>query len=180
MTTLTWGSKIAGLTSWARLGRAALFLVALTCLALSTACGPAQTRPETALKPLEERRARGIIEQAVLDNGSRPVKGRLVKLADGTDMTEDLALKDEVYGIAYITAREAELLGKSLPERSPDSQQLRLVRGTGGAIILLLWETDYRYDAGEQHTATAVAAERKLSRDVADFILHVVKQGKKR
>ncbi|RLB52849.1 MAG: hypothetical protein DRI90_21755 [Deltaproteobacteria bacterium] len=180
MTTLTTGSRAAGWTSWAGLGRGVLFLAALVCLALTTACGPAQTRPETALKPLEERRARGIIEQAVLDNGYRPLKGRVVKLADGTDMTEDMALEGEVYGIAYISAREAEMLGKSLPKRNPESEQLRLVRGTGGAIILLLWEADYRYDAGEEHTTTAVAAEGKLSRDVADFILHVVKQRKKR
>jgi len=173
-------SKSVGPNRWAKLGPILLVLLGLPCWSAVTACGPAQTRPTTALKPLEERRARGIIEQAVLDSGARPIKGRSVKLRDGKELTEDMAIDGEVYGIAYLTEREVQQLGKSVPARNPESQQLRLVRGTGGAIVLLLWEDDYRYDAGDEHTVTVVTAEKKLARDVSDFILHVVKQRKQR
>jgi len=172
-------TSVATTNRWAKLWPAVL-LAGLACLAVTTACGPSQVRPTTALKPLEERRARGIIEQAVLDNSYRPTEGRSVKLRDGSELTEDMAIDGEVYGIAYLTEREVQLLGKSVPTRNPESQQLRLVRGTGGAIVLVLWEDDYRYDAGDEHTVTIVTAEKKLSRDVADFLLHVVKQRKKR
>ena len=45
----------------------------------------------------------------------------------------------------------------------------------GDVSVLLLYDDAYQYDAGETHTVTAVAAERKLGKDVADFITRVVK-----
>ena len=41
------------------------------------------------------------------------------------------------------------------------------------AVILLLFAQDYEYDdlAGEQHESTTITAEKKLARDVRDFLV---------
>lgn len=132
------------------------------------------------MKPIEERRARGVIERTLLDNGMRPAKGRVVQLQDGSELTEDMAIDGESYGIAYLTEREAGKVGASVPDYQPDEEQLRLVSGTDGTITLILYEQNYSYDAGETHETTAITAEKRLARDVSDFVLHVVKQHKVR
>jgi len=91
-----------------------------------------------------------------------------------------MAIAGESYGIAYLTEREAGKVGTSVPEYRPDEEQLRLVSGTEGSITLILYEQNYRYDAGETHETTAITAEKRLARDVSDFVLHVVKQHKVR
>jgi hypothetical protein len=131
------------------------------------------------MKPLEERRARGVIERAILDNGMRPAKGRVVVLSGEVELVEDLAIDGERYGIAYLTAREQKT-GSSVPPYHPDEEELRLVQGKDGTITLVLYEQSYRFDAGETHETTVITAEKKLSRDVSDFLLHVVKQRKTR
>ena len=155
---------LAGVTPW----------VTLPALA---GCGGGQ-KPSTAMKPIEERRARGVIEKTLLDNDARPTKGRVVKLNGGVELVEDMAIEGEKYGIAYLTEPEAAKAGSAVPAYQRESQQLRLVPGQGGTITLILYEQNYRYDAGDTHSTTAVTAEKRLGRDVADFILHVVKQRK--
>jgi hypothetical protein len=162
------------------LERFALALVLSLSAPLAAACSGAQDRPTTAMKPIEERRARGVIERALLDSGARPAQGRVVSLVSGGEVVEDLALDGETYGIAYLTEGEQKKLHPNVPSYVIDDDQLRLVRGVDGAITLLLYEQAYHYDAGDTHETTALTAERKLSRDVADFVLHVVKQRKDR
>jgi len=152
----------------------------IACWMLSAACSGGQNRPETVMRPIEERRARGVIEQTLVDNGMRPAKGRVVQLQDGSELAEDMAIAGESYGIAYLTEREAGKVGTPVPEYRPDEEQLRLVSGTEGSITLILYEQNYRYDAGETHETTAITAEKRLARDVSDFVLHVVKQHKVR
>jgi len=154
-------------------------LVALTTsMASVVGCASAPHRA-AELKPLEERRARAIIEKAILDSGSKPQQPRVVKV-NARELTMDMAIAGGPYGVAYITRAEAKQLGDVLPRRDPDSDQLRLVRGEDGAVVLIVWEVDYRFDFSSSHSATAVAAEGKLKRDVADFVQHVVKPGKGR
>ncbi|HHH30810.1 MAG TPA: hypothetical protein ENK57_21040 [Polyangiaceae bacterium] len=153
-------------------------LAATLCTAfLSIAgCGPAQNRA-VSLKPLEERRARAIIERAIIDNGETPVRPRVVEVS-GKELTEDMAIEGGTYGVAYITREEDKALAGAIPARDPEATELRLVRGAKGEVVLVVWEQNYRFDESSEHTATAVTAERKLARDVSDFVLHVVKQGK--
>jgi hypothetical protein len=155
--------------------RATLIVAAVL---FTTACSGGQAHPNTEMRPLEERRARGVIERALLDNGMRPAEGRLVTLPGNAELTEDLAIEGERYGIAYMTAQETERAGSAVPKFNPDNEQLRLVPGQDGTITLVLYEQSYRYDAGETHEATVITAENKLSRDVSDFVLHVVRQRK--
>jgi hypothetical protein len=158
--------------------RGTLVFGALLVVSELIACSGAQDHPSTVMRPVEERRARGVIERALLDNGMRPAEGRVVTLPGNASLTEDLAIEGERYGIAYLTAPEAEHAGKAVPPFNPDDDQLRLVAGQDGTITLVLYEQNYRYDAGETHEATVITAEKKLARDVSDFVLHYVKQRK--
>jgi hypothetical protein len=159
----------------------AIVALLLSALAIApvAACSGAQGPPDSVLKPLEERRARAIIEQGLLESGARPVAPRTLNLADGSKLVEDMAIEGGTYGIAYITTTEESQMSPALPKRDPESDQLQLVRAGEDAIVLLLWEQNYRFDAGSEHTATALTAERKLKRDVEDFVLHYVQQGKR-
>ena len=158
-----------------------LLLFAALALGVATlACSGSQTGPETVLKPIEERRARAVIEEAITSAGMQPKAPRVLKLNDGSELSEEMGIEGGPYGIAYVTSIEEKKLGSSIPERDPRGDQLRLVQASGGAVVLLIYQLNYRYDAGDTHTASIVTAERKLKRDVHDFLTHVVKQGKAR
>lgn len=130
------------------------------------------------MRPVEERRARAVIEKAISGEGMSPAPPRDVTLDGGAVLSEDMSVADTKYGVAYLTVPEAKALGASIPPYEPDREELRLVRGTDGEVVLILYEQAYEYDAGETHTVTAVTAEAKLDRDVGDFVLHVVKPDK--
>jgi hypothetical protein len=156
--------------------RAVCLLVLAVCAAFVIGgCQPAQAPATTMMRTLEPRRALAVIEQAITDNGARPLPGRSLALRPGGKLQEAFAIAGGPYGIAYVTKEQADELGEALPRYLPDSDRLRLVRPAADAIVLLLYEEQYRYDVGEQHSATAVAAEMMLARDVADFILHKAK-----
>lgn len=157
----------------------ARLLVALYLLVAGLlGCGGGQSRPTSVLKSIEEVRARGIIEQALFDNGTKPAKGRVVELQAGGTLTEDMGIEGEIYGIAYMTEPEASKVGAAVPSYQRGNEQLRLVKGKDGSITLVLFEQAYQYDAGEEHSSNIIAAEKKLGRDVADFVVHVVKTRK--
>ncbi|MCA9617595.1 MAG: hypothetical protein KC731_01150 [Myxococcales bacterium] len=147
--------------------------------ALAVGCGPARA-PALALKPLEERRARAVIEQAIERAGESPAPGRQVKLPSGGDLDEDMAIAGGSYGVAYLTQQEQSSLAGAIVPYDPARQDLYLVQGAGGEVVLVLWEQSYRFDEGSDHTATAVTAEKTLARDVSDYVIHVVRQGKGR
>lgn len=153
---------------------AATLAVATTSLGCSGAKAPGRE-----MRPLEERRARAIIEEAVADGGMQPSQGRIVKVVDG-EVTEDIRVGDTSYGIVYLTANELNKAGthvRTFNEEAP----LQVVKAAGGkAILVILHEQAYRYDAGDTHAATVVTAEKKLRRDVSDFVLQYAKQGKGR
>lgn len=150
-------------------------IVSLLC---GLACAPAKG-PDQVLKPLEERRARAIIEEAIRAGGMEPSAPQVIQLKrNEADLSEDMRIGEGPYAVAYLTYDEEKKLTGSIAARDPKDEQLRLEPGKNGEIVLILWAQNYRFDEGEEHTATAVTAERKLRRDVADFIQHVVKPGK--
>lgn len=138
----------------------------------------ASAPPAVALKPLDHRRALGLIERAIRTNGEQPVVGRTVKLRDGTPLQESFAIAASPYGVVYVTEEQATRLAGALPARNPDNEKLTL-HPSENAITLVLYQDTYRYDTGEAHTVTAVTAENQLQKDVTDFIHHVVKQRKR-
>ncbi len=142
----------------------------------SAGCGEPNTPVTSMMRSLEERRAQAIIEKALTANGIAPQTGRSFKLGTGETLREDFSVPSTPYGIAYLTEDEAALLSKALPKRETGNK-LRLFRPNKTSIVLLLYQDNYKFDIGGKHSATALAAEKTLDRDVTDFILHAVKQG---
>jgi len=160
---------------WLRL----LSLSLLTCaagLALAAAGCSGQKKANVALKPLDNGRSLALIERVIVGSGKQAQPGRSFKLQE-LDFRESFYI-DGVYGIAFLTEQDAVKFEKVLPKRDLQPGQLRLFRPAEGAIVLLLYQDKYRYDAGEAHTVTVNTAEVELEKDVADYVEQVVKQDK--
>ena len=139
-------------------------------------CSEPKTSDAVILRSLDERRANAIVGQAIIDAGAKPARGRVFKLTNGVELFEDFSIDGVAYGVAFLSEQEVEKLGDGIPDHAPQSEQLRLIRPKKDAIVLLLYHQSYRYDVGDAHTVTVVTAEKKLEKDVRDFITHVVKQ----
>jgi hypothetical protein len=146
----------------------------------AAACGGSQSQGGSVIRPLEERRARALIEEALLAGGVTPARPRSVELPSGSDLIEDMAVESTKYGVAYLTRLEQTALGAAVPAFDPNKLDLTLARGGDGEVVLLLYEQAFEYDAGADHTTNIVTIERKLKRDVTDYVLHVVKPDKVR
>jgi len=144
--------------------------------AILVACGGPPPRTANPTRPLDERRAVEIIIRAFHDERDRPIPGRKVALAEGKMLEVDVGSEGHKYGVAYVTANERMALGSALPPRDPAmGDALQLVRGETetDARILILHDTEYLYDdqVGTEHEASTITAERKLARDVQDFLV---------
>lgn len=143
-------------------------------LALSS-CGGRQQVVEQPRQPLEARRATQVIAQALGDEGLEAAPGRSVVLVDGKQLEMDVGVRTHKFGVAYTTQRERDALGDNLAPREHPTQ-LQLVVGAGadeGARVLILHETDYMLDDahGTNYEASTITAERRLARDVRDFVV---------
>jgi len=107
--------------------------------------------------------------------GLEPVRNRVIKFGTSdVDLTLDIAAKDRRFGIAYITWQNADKLGDALPKRR-DPDAIIVVRGNGeddDVHAALLFAADYMQDdlSGESHTATSIAAEKKLELATRDVL----------
>lgn len=144
---------------------------------LASACGGPPPRQANPTRPLDERRATQVIIRAFYDQRDAPVPGRSVQLVGGKAVRVDVGSKGRKYAVAYVTAAERAALGSALPPRDPSmGDALQLVRGAddeSDTRILLLYDEDYLYDdhIGTEHEETTIAAEKKLARDVRDFLV---------
>lgn len=143
----------------------------------SAGCDPGEARAPNPTRPLDERRAVEVIRKAVGLEGSRPAAGRDATIAGTEKMIRiDVGVEGHEYGIAYITADDAEKLGDAIPPKPATDEKARLARvGEGGEVrVVLLYQDNYRYDdlVGEEHQQTAINAERILTRDVQDFLTY--------
>jgi hypothetical protein len=158
-------------THAARLGLAALLAT------LGAGCGGPPAKGANPTRTLDERRAVEIIIGAFRDERAEPVPGRKITLEEGKQLEVDVGAANKKFGVAYVTANERRLLGGALPTRDPSmGDALQLVHGTGDdltAKILVLHDLDYTYDdqVGTSHESTTITAERKLGRDVRDFVV---------
>jgi hypothetical protein len=140
-------------------------------------CATPQPRQPNPTRPLDEQRAIRVTIRAFHDQKDAPIPGRQVELATGKQLQIDVASQGHLYGVAYVTGSERIQLGSALPARDPaKGDALQLVRGTGTdseARILLLYDEDYLYDdhIGSEREETTITAERKLTRDVRDFLV---------
>jgi hypothetical protein len=159
----------------ARAAQLARFLLAATTALAVVGCGaaPAPVRPD--MRTLDERRAVLVIQEALQDNGAKPGPAKEVTTAAGKPLRVEATVVGTNYGVAFITEQEAADLGAALPPRR-DTDELRLIR-PGQDIVLLLYQDRYQYDVADTHSATAVAAENELRKDIGDFVQRVVKAG---
>lgn len=155
-------------------GRQALALVLASAL---FGCGAPPPRQANPTRPLDEQRAIRVIIRAFHDQHDAPVPGRQVELPTGKPLKIDVGSQGRKYGVSYVTGGERIQLGSALPPRNPAmGDALQLVRGTGpdaDARILILYDEDYLYDdhVGAGHEETTITAEKKLARDVRDFLV---------
>ena len=107
--------------------------------------------------------------------GLEPVRNRVIKYGAGqADLRLDVAAKDHRFGIAYITWQDADKLGDDLPRRR-DPDAIIVVRGNGDdddVHAAMLFAADYMQDdlSGEAHTATSIAAEKRLELATRDVL----------
>jgi hypothetical protein len=165
-----------------RLGACWLLAVSAGVPAVAN-CSSPPPRAANPTRALDERRALQVIATAFRDERDAPAPGRTIELALGKVLEVDVAAEGRRYGVAYITPTERQRLGPALPPRNPSmGDALQLVRGTGAdgeARVLVLYDTDYLYDdfIGTEREATTVTAERKLARDVRDFLVRAHAEG---
>lgn len=150
---------------------------AALALALAACSAPAPRGPHQASRPLETRRALPLIAQAFDDTGIKPAGPREVQLPTGKKLRVDVSADGHKWGIAYLTREDLAALDpkKDLPPR-PTNDDLAIVQGHGadaGSVILVLFADEYRYDdhLGEERQSTTIVAEKKLQRDVRDFVV---------
>lgn len=157
--------------------RRRLLIAALLLAAIAVGCGTPPAKSANPKRSLDERRAVEIIIRAFHDEGDRPVPGRPIEIAEGKSLELDVGSEGRKYGVAYVTSNERSALAGALPPRDPGmGDALQLVRGLGDDVdakILVLHDTEYLYDdqVGTDHEATTITAERKLARDVRDFLV---------
>jgi hypothetical protein len=139
-------------------------------------CAAPAAKPPNPTQPLDERRAVAVIAQVYKETGTAATEGRTVRLATGHSLRVDVGTEGRRYGIAYLTAADQALLDvkADLPPHLPGGD-LPVVQGAGpdvDAVILVLFAEDYPYDdyVGTAREAPGIAAERKLARDVRDFL----------
>lgn len=152
-------------------------ILAIAAVALAAACGGGPAKSANPTRALDERRAVQVIAQAFHDERDAPVPGRSIQIAEGKALEVDVLSDGHKYGVAYVTPNERAALGAALPAKAADmGDALQLVHGIGADAdtrVLILQDTDYRYDdqVGTAHEETTITAERKLARDVRDFLV---------
>jgi hypothetical protein len=139
-------------------------------------CATPEAKAPNPTHPLDEPRALTVIAQAYKDAGAAAVDGRVMRLATGRTLRVDVGTEGRRYGVAYLTDADRAALNPKddLPPHLPGGD-LPVVQGAGpdlGAVILVLFAEDYQYDdfVGTGREASGIAAERKLARDVRDFL----------
>ncbi len=142
----------------------------------AVACGGSAPPAKDPARPLGEERAVQVIAGALRKQSNELTRDIRVTLAPDRVLSVDVGDVKKGFGVAYVTKAEARALGSALPARGAEGGPLQVVRGPGEEPILVLYEDDYRYDdhLGDAHEAPTTVAERKLTRDVNDFLVHVV------
>ena len=152
-------------------------LVALMILPPIAACGGPPPKVANPTRPLDERRAIEVIIGAFRDEKERPVPGPQVDVQEGKTLRTDVAHESRKWAVAYVTNNERTKLTYAVPERTPDmGDALQLISARQGDHVykvLILHDTEYTYDdqVGTEHEQTSIAAERRLNRDVRDFLV---------
>ena len=125
---------------------------------------------------MDEPRAQGVIARTFQAEGLEPEAGRTFALSARDAPKLEVAAGGHKYGVIWLTRDLEGQLRGFLPKHENDEGSLVVLDGMGadaGGHALVLWESDYVTDdlSGVSHASTEIAAERKLERDVRDFLL---------
>ena len=143
----------------------------LSLFCILSGCAARNARPSHTPRPLEEPRAVTVIDRAYAEEGQKTSPPRDIGLPSGKSIHVDVGTAGHKYGVAYLTDADVDARGgrSDLPPQM-DAGDLAIVQGNGpdeGAVILVVFAADYRYDPHD----TSRAAEKKLTRDVRDFLI---------
>jgi hypothetical protein len=162
--------------------RVALLSLAALVAVTAAGCGGEPPHTPTVLRPIDEPHAVSIMAHAFRELGLEPVRNRIIRFGpNDAELRLDVAAKEKRFGIAYITWQDADKLGDSLPKRR-DPDAIIVVRGNGDdddVHAALLFAADYMQDdlSGEAHTATSIAAEKKLDLATRDILRRAQHEG---
>ena len=162
--------------------RVALLSLAALVAVTAAGCGGEPPHAPTVLRPIDEPHAVSIMAHAFRELGLEPVRNRIIRFGpNDAELRLDVAAKEKRFGIAYITWQDADKLGDSLPKRR-DPDAIIVVRGNGDdddVHAALLFAADYMQDdlSGEAHTATSIAAEKKLDLATRDILRRAQHEG---
>ena len=147
-------------------------------LALCAGCAAEPPPVAHAMRPIPEGRARDLIARTFRGAGFPSELDRTVNVGPAEQPVRlDVAAAGHKFGVAYLTAQDWSTAGGALPPRRTDGS-LVVATAEGGTKVLCLFADDYTEDdaSGEQHTRTTDAADRRLERDVRDFLHHAQEQ----
>jgi hypothetical protein len=136
------------------------------------ACTPEAPQVAHTLSPIPEPRARELIGRTFRAAGVPIQLNRFVGVGrDDKRVRLEVAAAGRKFGVAYLTPEDWAEVGDALPPRA-SSGALVIASGEGGIRILCLFASDYAADdqTGDERTSTTVAADRRLERDVRDFL----------
>lgn len=147
----------------------------VAALVLTCSCGGPPAQDASALRPVDERRAADVIAKVFNDARFDPERGRVVELGPLHPVTMEIAARGRSFGVAYLTREEEVGLAVNIPPHGANEDALVIVPGSNRSHVLILFERDYMQDdsKGESHSQTSIAAERKIERDVRDFLRKV-------
>ncbi len=144
----------------------------------AVACASEPARPPHPLIPIPEERARDLIGRTFREKGVATEANRFVHVGrESKRVRLEIAAAGRKFGVAYLTPEDWADVGDTLPPRAANGE-LVVVRGEGGTRILCLFAADYADDdqTGDGRTATTIAADRRLERDVRDFLQRAEEQ----
>ncbi len=160
----------------------ALLSIAALSAPVAAGCGGDPPQAPNVARPIDEPHAVAIMARVFREFGVEPVRNRMIQFGQNdTELRLDLAAKDKRFGIAYITWQDADKIGAALPRRR-DPDAIIVVRGNGDdedVHAALLFAADYVQDdlSGESHTATSIAAEKKLELATRDILHRAAQEG---
>jgi hypothetical protein len=130
---------------------------------------------------MDEARAQRVIAATFQGEGVEPEAGRTIAVSSNPVKLE-VAATGHKFGVIWLTRDVQRELRALLPRHDNDEGSLVVLDGIGkdtGAHALALWESDYMTEdvAGEARSETEIAAEKKLERDVRDFLVKAKSAG---
>ncbi len=167
-----------------KLWAAALGLSAVGVASLALVLPGCSSRPPkqpNATRPLDQVEAIGHIAAAIREEGETAAGARPIALPRAQQLMADVTVSGRRFAIAYVTVDERRTLGNNVPPHDVGSNALQLVRDVNDreTRVLVLHDLNYMTDeqSGDEREVSSVVVERRLQRDVRDFVAEARRQG---